>query len=458
MRNRPAIALTVIVGCQLILVVDGTIVNVALPDMQRDLHLTATSLSWVLNAYSLAFGSLLLLGGRFGDILGRRRMFTIGVGVFTVASLLGGLAPSGGLLFAARALQGVGAAIAAPSSLSLIATNFPEGEHRHRALAWFSAAAGGGGSLGIIAGGMLTQWASWRWVLFVNVPIGIAIVVLAPLYVKESQRHPGRIDVAGAVVSSLAMCAVVFGFIRAASNGWHDSVTVSIFAAAVVLIVAFIFIERRATVAIVPLRLFARRNRASAYANMLLLGAAMVGVFFYLSQFMQDDLGMDPLLTGLAFLVMTVPLFVVARLTPRFVRRFGPKIVTCAGTLLILVAMVWLTALSRSSQFVGALLGPLILVGVGIGLTFMPLNAIILAGVEPQDAGAASGVLQALQRIGQAVGLAVLVVIFATSYPNRHDPNAFAHGIDRAFLGTALLVAAALVVALFGIARPRSAR
>src|SRR4030095_9857146 len=277
---HPALALTIIAASQLMVVLDATIVNIALPQMQQALGFSTTSLSWGPHVYPLPFGGLLLLGGRAGDILGRRRVFVAGILVFTLASFLGGLATSAGWLLAARALQGVGAAIAAPTALSLITTNFAEGEERNRAFGVFSAVAVSGSAIGLVAGGVLTSWASWRWVLFVNVPIGILLAALAPLYITESERQPGRFDLGGALTSTAGMTALVYGFIRAAQQGWSTPGTIGSFIAAAVLLAVFLLIETRTSQPITPLHLFRDRNRAGSSAIMLALAAAMFGQFF----------------------------------------------------------------------------------------------------------------------------------------------------------------------------------
>src|SRR5919199_2299842 len=263
--HHPGLALAIIAASQLMVVLDATIVNIALPQMQQALHFSTTSLSWVLNAYTLTFGGLLLLGGRAGDILGRRRVFITGILLFSLASLLGGFATSSAWLLAARALQGVGGAIASPTALALITTNFAEGPERNRAFGVFAAVSGSGAAVGLLAGGMLTSWLSWRWVLFVNVPIGVLIALLAPLYINESERHPGRFDLAGAFTSTTGMLALVYGFIRAAQQGWSDNLTIGSFVAAVVLLAAFVAIERRTRQPITPLHMFTDRNRAGSY-------------------------------------------------------------------------------------------------------------------------------------------------------------------------------------------------
>ncbi|HEX5503867.1 MAG TPA: MFS transporter, partial [Thermomicrobiales bacterium] len=460
---RPGVALAVIVTCQLMLVLDGTVVNIALPQIQEALRFSATGLSWVLNAYLLPFGGLLLLGGRAGDVLGRRRVFGAGILLFTLASLLGGLAPAAGWLVAARAAQGVGAAFAAPSALAFIATTFAEGAARNRALALYSAVAGAGGSLGLLLGGMLTAWASWRWVLFINVPVGAAVVLLAPRVIPEAPRRPGQLDLAGALSSTVGMAALVYGFIRASAHGWGDRPTLGAFAVAVVLLALFLAVEARVGQPLLPLRLFADRTRAGAYLNMLLFFATLFGVFFFLTQFLQDVLGFSPLGAGLAFLPMTLAMFATVRAIPRLLPRVGPKPIVVAGAALIAGGLAWLTRVSPGSGYAADLLGPLLLLGVGVGSTVMPLNVVILAGVRAEDSGAASGALQTMQQVGGALGLALLVTVFgAASRAAAGQPPAgaavraqaasvLAHGIGGAFTAGALFAVAALAVAVVAI-------
>ncbi len=468
-REYPGIALAVIVTCQLMLILDGTVVNVALPKIQGALHFSATGLSWVLNAYTLAFGGLLLLGGRAGDILGRRRVFIAGISLFTVASLLGGFAASAGWLLATRAAQGVGAALAAPSTLALIATTFAEGPQRNRALGLFSAASGAGASVGLILGGVLTAELSWRWVLFINVPIGVAVVLLAPLFIREPDRRSGSLDLPGALTATAGMVTLVYGFIRAASNGWSDRFTVGAFVAALVLLALFLTIEVRARQPLLPLSLLVNRDRAGAYLNMLLLPATMFGVFFFLTQFLQKVDGVGPLQAGLAFLPWTVVVFAVVRTVPTLLQRFSAKRIMVAGALLITIAMVWLTQISATTGYASGLLGPMLLMGLGVGCSFLPLNVTILAGVAREESGAASGLLQTMQQAGGTVGLAVLVTVFgAASRAAALNPLPgvtqqvqahllFAHGVASAFTIGTIFAACILLVALFAIrAKPSS--
>ncbi|MER7937521.1 MULTISPECIES: MFS transporter [unclassified Streptomyces] len=414
-QGRPGIALTVIAACQLMVVLDATIVNIALPHIQDALKFSTTDLTWVVSAYTLTFGGLLLLGARAGDILGRRRVFMTGILLFTFASLLGGLAQEPWQLLAARALQGMGGAIASPTSLALITTTFPEGPERNRAFGVFAAVSAGGGAIGLLAGGMLTDWLDWRWVFFVNVPIGLLIVALTPQYINESQRHPGRFDIAGALTSTLGMVSLVYGFIRAAEDGWRDSLTLGSFGVAVVLLLAFVFIEARAKEPITPLRMFADRNRSGTYVIMLSLAAAMFGMFFYIVLFVQNVLGYSPIRAGLAFLPVTVAIAVGAGLSQRFLPRLGPKPFMMTGSALVVVGLTWQTFIKPDSSYLGGILGPMLVFGFGMGLNFVTATVTAVSGVAPHEAGAASGLLNAMQQVGGSLGLSILTTVFGSA-------------------------------------------
>ncbi|MFE5918994.1 MFS transporter [Streptomyces sp. NPDC056468] len=414
-EGHPGIALTVIAACQLMVVLDATIVNIALPHIQNALKFSTTDLTWVVSAYTLTFGGLLLLGGRAGDILGRRRVFMTGILLFTLASLLGGFAQEPWQLLAARVLQGVGGAIASPTSLALITTTFPEGPERNRAFGVFAAVSAGGGAIGLLAGGMLTEWLDWRWVLFVNVPIGVLIAVLTPLYISESERHSGRFDIAGALTSTAGMASLVYGFIRAADEGWRDSLTIGSFGAAVVLLVAFAFIESRAKEPITPLRMFADRNRSGTYVIMLSLAAAMFGMFFYIVLFVQNVLQYSPIEAGLAFLPVTVVIAVGAGLSQRFLPVLGPKPFMLVGSALTATGLAWQTLISADSSYVGGVLGPMLLFGFGMGLNFVTLTVTAVSGVAQHEAGAASGLLNATQQVGGSLGLSILTTVFGSA-------------------------------------------
>ncbi|WP_043677933.1 MFS transporter [Streptomyces xylophagus] len=479
-EGHPGIALAVIAACQLMVVLDATIVNIALPHIQAALSFSTTDLTWVVSAYTLTFGGLLLLGGRAGDILGRRRVFTTGILLFTFASLLGGLAQEPWQLLAARVLQGVGGAIASPTSLALITTTFPEGPERNRAFGVFAAVSAGGGAIGLLAGGMLTEWLDWRWVLFVNVPIGLLIAVLTPLYISESERHTGRFDIAGALTSTAGMASLVYGFIRAADKGWSDSLTIGSFVAAIVLLMAFAITESRAKEPITPLRMFADRNRSGTYVIMLSLAAAMFGMFFYIVLFVQNVLGYSPIQAGLAFLPVTVVIAAGAGLSQQFLPRFGPRPFMLVGSTLAVIGLAWQTLISSDSSYVDGVLGPMLVFGFGMGLNFVTLTVTAVSGVAQHEAGAASALLNAMQQVGGSLGLSILTTVFGSAsrdeakkqlpkflahgsaeqkaeFAKSHQLPApwghevLAHGISTAFIPAAAMAVLALVTAWFVI-------
>ncbi|MQA94587.1 MAG: MFS transporter [Streptosporangiales bacterium] len=446
MRRRGA--LTVIVGCQFVLVVDASIVNVALPSIRGALGFDAAGLSWVVNAYTLVFGGLLLLGARAGDILGHRRLLIAGALVFTVASLVGGLALTPGWLLAARAVQGLGAALAGPASLALIATTFPEGPARARALASFAIAASAGMVAGLILGGVLTELISWRWVLFVNVPVGAAIAGLAPYVIAESTPRPGRFDLAGALTSTAGMTLLVYGFIRAADAGWTDPGTVAAFTAALALLGAFLAVEARARQPIMPLTLWSGRDRVGAYAMRLLLTAAMVGMLFFLTLYVQTILGYGPLGTGFAFLPTTLALVATSRAVPRLVPRYGPGPPMVVGSLLCAAGMLWLTGAGPDSAYASMILGPVVLFGGGTGLVAVAATFVAMSSARPEESGATSGLLQSMQQVGGSLGVALLVTVYGlTAGPPLR-------GMTAAFTAGTVLTAAMLVVSLTAF-RPR---
>jgi EmrB/QacA subfamily drug resistance transporter len=436
-------------------VLDGTIVNIALHQIKQALDFGDANLSWVVNAYSLAFGGALLLGARAGDILGRRRMFLAGIAVFTLASFAGGFAQNSSQLLVARAIQGVGAAFASPSALALLMGLYQDARERTRAVGYYTAVSVGGAAVGLIAGGILTEWASWRWVFFVNVPIGIAAVLFGRATLTESERHVGRFDIAGAILSTVGISALVYGFVHAASDGWGNSETITAFAVGVVLLGLFLAVEMRAASPITPLRLFANRTRVASYVGRLLLVAAMMGMFFFVSQFTQGVLGYSQLASGIAFLPLTVMVFTSSQLSARyFVHRFGGKRVLLCGFTLSLIGLVLMTQLHENSSYV-ALLAPLLFFGAGNGTAFVPLTTFALDDVPQAEAGAASGLVNVMQQVGGALGLAVLVTVFGTASKNaaKHlDPNltpseaarhVFAVAADKAFVMAAILLAGA---------------
>jgi EmrB/QacA subfamily drug resistance transporter len=435
---RASIALAVIVTCQLMIVLDATVVNIALSPIQRSLHFSPAGLSWVIDAYSLTFGGLLLLGGRAGDVFGRRRMLMMGLTVFTTASLLGGLATTSTWLLVARAVQGVGAAMASPSTLSLISATFDEGPARNRALGIFTAVSAGGGSLGLVLGGALTSWVSWRWVLFINVPIGIAIIALAPRFVPEPPRNGGRLDVAGAVLVTAGLGGVIYAFIRLAEQG-RAAVTVGSFVAGALLLSAFVVVQRHRAQPLMPMHLLTNRLRGPAYFTILLVPAVMYGVFFFISQYLENDLHFSAVRAGLAFLPLTGLIFASSRITPRLVARIGARPILLFGLVVLTIAAVWISRATPSDGYFVGLFGPLLLFGIGAGSCFLPLSVTILSGVPRGDAGAASGLLQTMQQTGAALGVAALTSV------------ASAHGRSDALLTGAAILLVALVVATVAI-------
>jgi EmrB/QacA subfamily drug resistance transporter len=434
--------------CQLMLMLDVTVMNVALPRIRADLGFTPAGLSWVMNAYTLVFGGLLLLGGRLGDLFGRRRVFLAGVGVFTVASLAGGLAGSAWLLVAARVVQGLGAAAAGPSTIALITGTFTEPRARMRALSLFSAMASSGFAVGLILGGLLTEWLTWRSVMFINVPLGAVVLAFGARHIAEPARHPARLDVTGAVLATLGVGSLVYGFIRAAEAGWGDSFAVSPLVSGAVLVVVFVWSQARAEHPMLPLRLFADRDRAAGYANYFLGSLSMMSAFFFLTQFLQEIGGYGALATGFAFLPMAVGIFVVSRLIPGLLPRLGPKPLAVTGTLMMSAGLWWLTRLTGASAYVPDILGPMVLMGIGGGLAFSPLNVVIMSTVPPADTGAAGGALQTMQQIGGTLGLAVLVTVAGSAARGHAGTDALVTGMTAAFTTSASIALLTFAVAL----------
>ncbi|HEX3361540.1 MAG TPA: MFS transporter [Solirubrobacterales bacterium] len=439
--------LAIILGCYLMVVLDASVVLTALPDIRTDLGFSPASLSWVQNIYALAFGGLLLLGARAGDLLGRRQVFVVGLTIFTAASMLGGLAQSETWLLAARAIQGLGAAIAAPSTLALLTISFPEGSERTRAIALYSAVASAGASIGLVLGGLLTSAISWRWSLFINVPIGIVLVSLAPRYLPETERHTGEFDIAGAATSTLGMSALVYGLVRAAETSWGNTIALASFALAAVMLAAFVAIEKRARQPITPLRLFASRERVGAYATRLLMVGAMFGMFFYLTQFLQGAEGYSAFKAGLAFLPVSLTIFAMVKVVPRLLGRVGPFRVLIGGLTLALIGLLWLSRISTTTDYWLGIALPMLLVGGGMGLAFTPLTQAAIQGVDNHDAGAASGLVNVFQQLGSTLGIGLLVTVFAAASEGT-GAKALIEGVPSTIAVSAGLIALALAVAL----------
>jgi EmrB/QacA subfamily drug resistance transporter len=469
-RRRLGLALVVIAAAQLMVVLDTAIVNVALPHIQTALGFSGTGLEWVVNGYALTFGGLTLLGGRAGDLLGRRAMFMAGLLLFTVASLAGGLATSQAWLVAARLVQGAGAAVVAPTGLALITATFPEGKPRNQAMGVYAAMSALGGTIGLIAGGLLTSYASWRWVLFVNVPIGAAVLLAAPRVLPSSARLRGRLDLPGSVTGTLGAAALVYGLTSAAPAGagdqshWGDAKVVVALAAAGVLLAAFAAIEARSRNPLLPLRLLADRSRSGANLAMLFVGTALFGMFFFLTLFMQLVWGYSALRAGLAYLPMTLAIGVASGLSARLVPRAGARPLLAVGCVIFAGGLYWLSRLSQNGSYPVTILGPTILVGAGLGMLFVPITLVAMAKVTDGESGVAASLRNAGQQVGGSVGLAVLGTIAWTVAANsiRADGGktvAAGHGAAASAYHHALVagfsrgfdVAAAIMIATLAI-------
>jgi EmrB/QacA subfamily drug resistance transporter len=407
------LALVVIAAAQLMVVLDATIVNVALPHVQHALGFSGSGLEWVVNAYALTFGGFLLLGGRAGDLLGRRRVFVAGIILFALASLAGGFATSQAFLLTARAIQGIGAAIVAPTALSLVTTTFPEGPRRNRAMGVYAAMSIGGAAVGLLAGGVLTTYLSWRWVFFVNVPIAIVVAAMAPRTLAESERRTGRFDLPGAITGTGGLAALVYGLSSAATsaNGvshWGDTKVLVSLAAAVVLLGSFVFIESRSEHALLPLRIFRNRDRTGANLLLLCVGTAMFGMFFFLTIFVQTIWGYSAVKTGVAYLPMVGAIMLMAGVSAQLVGRIGARPILIAGSVLAAGGMFWLSRITEHSSYAGGLLGPMLVTAAGLGSLFMPLTLVALSRVSERDAGVASSLVNTGQQVGGSIGLAIL--------------------------------------------------
>jgi EmrB/QacA subfamily drug resistance transporter len=441
-HRNTGLALVVICVAQLMVVLDASIVNVALPSIQRALHFSSANLIWVINGYTLAFGGLLLLGGRTGDLFGRRRMFIIGVGIFTGASLLGGMATTEGWLIGARIVQGMGGAIAAPTALALIASTFPEGPPRNRAMGVYAAMSGAGAAIGVLLGGVLTSALGWRWVLFVNVPIGLAVMLAAPRVLAETESRRGRLDLPGAITATGGMTALVYGLIHAATTSWSDRWTIVSLVVGVVLLVLFLFIEARSPHALMPLHIFQSRNRSTAYGIMLAIGTAMFSMFFFLTLFMQDILGYGPMKAGVSYLPFALTIVLTAGITSQIVGRTGTKFPLVLGTALGATGLFWFSQATAQTTYLGGVLGPMLVTAAGMAMCFVPLTLSAVAGVRRDEQGIASALLNSGQQVGGSLGLAVLGTIAVQT--TRHQITnvitalgaAGAHSVSR-YLGSA---------------------
>ena len=465
-QRHPGLALVVISCAQLMVILDATIVNVALPTIRKSLHFSSANLEWLITAYALTFGGLLLFGGRTGDLYGKRRMFMFGIALFAGASLLGGLATDQTWLIITRGLQGVGGAIASPTALSLIAINFAEGPERNRAMGVYSAMSGAGGAIGLLLGGVFTSYVSWRWIFFVNVPIGLLGLALAPRVLVESEPTPGRLDLPGALTATGGMLSLVYGLTHASTHPWGSAGTIIPLILAAVLLTAFILIELRTPAPLMPLSIFRSRNRSGAYAMMLVLGMGVFSMFFFLTQYLQNVHGYSAIRTGLAFLPMSFGIMIAAIGTSRVLAKIGIRPPLISGPIFALAGMIWLTQLTPSSSLVVVIL-PLFILACGMGQCFVPLTVSAIAGVEAHEAGLASALLNTGQQVGGALGLSVLGTIAISSAKHfaqaAHKAPSLAlanaaqtHGYTVAFAVAAALLGVGLLISLLVIRTPKA--
>jgi EmrB/QacA subfamily drug resistance transporter len=448
-----------IVTAQFMVILDVAIVNVALPSIKTDLGFSQDSLQWVISAYALLFGGTLLLGGRLADVLGRRRMFVAGLGLFALSSLLCGLAWSEGSLIAFRALQGLGGALLAPAALSLLMTTFPEGQERNKALGIYGAASGSGAAVGVLLGGMLTSYLSWSWIFFINVPVGAAAIVLTPFLLRESRadlqhRH---FDVLGAATITAGLMMLVYALTRATTDGWGSPGTITLLAGAAALVFAFVVVETRSRSPLLPMRIFRSRTLSAANGTMAIVGGVTFSEFFLLTLYLQNVLGYSALRAGAAFVAFAGSVVIVSNLAQPIVTRFGVQRTLVSGLLMSAVSVALLTRIPVHGDYFTDLFPAFVLGGTGLSLTFVPVTIASLSGVGREDAGIASGLVNTSRQIGGAIGIAAISAIAATStssYVDSHPGTvtssavALHHGLQTAlYVLTALLVAGAVLAA-----------
>jgi EmrB/QacA subfamily drug resistance transporter len=453
--NRWFILVLVCVA-QFMVVLDATIVNVALPSIQSGLHFSQLNLQWIVNIYTLFFGGFLLLGGRASDLLGRQRLFLAGLALFTGASLVNGIATTGGMLIAGRAVQGLGAALVSPAALSIVTTTFAEGKERTRALGIWSAIAAGGGAVGLLLGGLLTDTLSWRWVFFINLPIGVAAFVLALRYIHNTRaaQRPESADVLGAVTVTGGLLALVFVIVKAQAWGWTSASTLVLFAVAFALLAAFVAVESRSKAPLIRLGIFRVRSLTSANSAMLFVMSGLFAMFYFASIYVQEILGWSPLKAGAAFLPVTVGIVVGAGLAQPLVRTLGVRVVPVVGIAMAATGLLLLSRIPTHGTYLADLLPGLAVMSVGMGLTFVPITLIATTGLADEDAGLASGLFNTAQQVGGALGLAVLSSLAATRTHHAHAASTAAglvDGFKLAFLTGAGLMAAAIVVIVLTI-------
>jgi EmrB/QacA subfamily drug resistance transporter len=468
--DRRWLALVVIMMAQLMVVLDATVVNVALPHAQAALNISLADRQWIVTAYTLTFGGFLLLGGRIADYAGRKRTFMIGLIGFAAASALGGVAVNQGMLFGARALQGAFGALLAPAALSLLTVTFTEPKERAKAFGVFGAISGGGAAIGLISGGVLTQYASWRWCLLVNVPIALVTLIAAIPLVRESKAQGNtKYDIPGAILATLGLVSLVYGFTEAAkphgtsTNGWTAPLTITMLAVAVVLLASFVWWEARVKNPLLPLRVVTDRNHGTSYLVSILIGAGLLGFFLFMTFYLQQTQHFSPLKTGVAYLPFSGGIIVSAGIAAQLLPRVGPRILMTIGGTLATGAMVWLTQLSATTSYATLILPAFIIMSLGMGLLFVPLSATALSGIANHDAGVASAMVNSTQQVGASLGTALLNTIFTTALAGflvAHGTSPAAqvsgaiHGYNVSFIVSAALLATAAILSAAFIRRP----
>jgi EmrB/QacA subfamily drug resistance transporter len=462
---RRWIALILLCATQFMLIIDVSIVNVALPTIERDLHFTDSSLQWVASAYALTFGGFLLLGGRCADLLGRRRLFMAGLAVFTVASLACGFANTNDLLIAARAVQGLGGAMIAPAALSILSTTFAEGQERNKALAVWGAVSGAGGAVGVLLGGVLTEYVGWEWVFFVNAPIGVAAILLAPRLLNESRVEDAvrSFDVLGAVTVTASLSLLVYTVVKTDEYHWFSARTLGFFAISIVLMAVFLLIEERAAHPLLPLSIFRLPTIVGANVVGFMLGASIFAMFFLLALYMQGPagLGYSAIRSGLGYLLVACTIIVSAGASQALVGRLGVRNVLVAGMALLTLGLLFFTQVSPHGSYLGDLAPGFILAGVGLGFAFIPVTIAALMGISDDQAGLASGLINTSQQIGGAVGVALLATVFTSRTADQiqagvAQDTAYTDGLSRAFLVGALMTVIGLVATLVLIRQQRA--
>ena len=449
-RDKRWIALALLCVAQFVVVLDASIVNVALPTIGEALDFTESSLPWVLNAYVLTFGGFLLLGGRLADLLGRRRLFMGGLILFAIASLAGGLATSSGQLIAARAVQGLGAAILSPAALSIVATTFKDGAERNKALGIWGAVAGSGGAAGVLLGGILTEGLGWEWVLWVNVPIGIIAAAVAPSLIAEtkSEDETRHFDIAGALTITLGLSAFVFALLDAETAGWGSVQTIGTIVASLLLLGAFVVIEQRSKAPLVPFSIFRVRTVTGANVVGILVGASLFSMFYFISLYMQQVLGYSPIKAGLSYLPLAISIILSAGVASGLVTKVGFKPILATGMLLIALGLLWFTQISVDGTFLADILGPSLLAAVGLGFAFVPVTIAAVSGIQDREQGLASGLINTSQQVGGALGLAILAAIANAVIGSTKNPTKLVEGFQAAFAVGAAFAILGLIATL----------